>query len=119
MQLRAVLGWAAWSIAVIACATQQPQTGFVPGTHAIAPCKEGKSLLVNNTSSEAVRLVGRARSESGGPIEIGLLAPGTEGIFSIGGNVRWVWIVRVDLPAGAPGGGVPGIQWECVDSISS
>ena len=123
MKLRAVLVGAAWSIALTACTTQRAQTGFVPGTNAIAPCTGGQRLLVSNTSREWVRLIGEPIGDPnsrGGSTEIARLSPGTEGTFSISGSIRAIWIEAIDLPRNANGSYrvVPGIQFECVASSS-
>ena len=127
MKLRAVLVGAAWSIALTACTTQRAQTGFVPGTNAIAPCTGGQRLFVSNTSREWVRLIGEpigdpntSAASRGGSTEIGRLSPGTEGTFSISGSLRAIWIESIDLPRNAGGSYrvVQGIQFECVASSS-
>ena len=124
MKVRVVLVAAAWSIALNACATQRAQTGFVRGTSAIAPCAGGQRLFVSNTSREWVRLIGEPIGDpntSGGTTEIGRLSPGTEGTFSIGANLRAIWIESIDLPRNPDGSDrvVQGIQFECVASSAS
>ena len=56
----------------------------------------------------------------GGYTEIGRVFPGTEDTFSIGGNVRAIWIESIDLPRNPDGTYrvIKGILFECVAASS-
>lgn len=127
MTVRVVLAGAACGLALNACGSQRAQTGVVPGTRAIAPCTGGQQLVVGNTSREAVRLIAEpigdphtSGASRGGYTEIGRVSPGTEDTFSIGGNVRAIWIESIDLPRNLNGSYrvIKGILFECVAASS-
>lgn len=125
MNVRAILVGAAWSIALSACASQQPRSAVVPGTTAIAPCVGDEKLAVSNFSGEAVRLIAEPTGDPrttaasrGGYNELGRVSAGREARFSMPANVRAIWVEAVDRPVNMDGSQrvVKGVAFACVAS---